>query len=259
MALVLGKDAVVLDFAGPLEVFVGAATMDGKSLFAPYMVAAKKDPITVGGGMRVVPDHDFKSAPQPKIIVIPAMNFSEKDAEMFDWIRVSSKATDVTMSVCNGAFVLAKTGLLDGKSATCHHGGFFQFAISYPNVNLKRGARFVENGNLASAGGISSGIDLALRVVERYGGHDLAVQVADGMEYQGKGWLDPNSNEVYARMPDLTGAHPLCPICLGEAGPSISTNYKGKTFYFCMKEHKEVFVKHTDVYERFLAEDAQAG
>ncbi|MBV8213584.1 MAG: DJ-1/PfpI family protein [Verrucomicrobia bacterium] len=259
VAFVLGKDAEVLDFAGPLEVFAGAVTKDGRPLFAPYMVAENKDPVTVGGGMKVLPDYDFKSAPQPKLIVIPAMNFSVGDTEMFDWIRGASKATDLTMSVCNGAFVLAKTGLLDGKSATCHHGGFFGFAARYPDVHLRRGARFVEDGNLASAGGISSGIDLALRVVERYVGHDLAVQVADGMEYQGKGWLDPNSNEVYAKMPELTGAHPLCPVCLQDADRSISTDYKGKTVCFCSKGHKDVFEKHTDVYDRFLAEDTAIG
>jgi putative intracellular protease/amidase/YHS domain-containing protein len=258
VAFVLGKGAVVLDFAGPLEVFTGAMTKDGRMLFAPYMVAATKAPVSVGVGMKVVPDHDFKSAPQPKIIVIPAMNFSAKDTEMIDWIRAASKATDVTMSVCNGAFLLAKTGLLDGKSATCHHAGFFEFAATYPNVHLKRGARFVEDGNLASAGGISSGIDLAMRVVERYVGHALALQVADGMEYQGKGWLDPNSNEVYAKMPELTGARPLCAICMMETDRSIVTSYKGQSFYFCMKDHKEIFEKHTDVYDRFLAEDTQA-
>jgi putative intracellular protease/amidase/YHS domain-containing protein len=258
VALVLGKGAEVLDFTGPLEVFSGAAEMNGKPLFAPYMVAAEKEPVTVGGGMKVVPDYDFSSAPQPKVIVIPAMLFSDKDTAMFDWIRAASKGADLTMSVCNGAFVLAKTGLLDGKSATCHHGGFFAFAAMYPNVHLKRGARFVEQGNVASAGGISSGIDLALRVVERYGGHDMAVQVADGMEYQGKGWLDPNSNEVYAKMPELTGAHPLCPVCLGKAERSITAQYKGKTLYFCMQEHKVMFEKHTDVFDRFVAEDAKA-
>lgn len=258
VAFVLGKDAEVLDFAGPLEVFAGAVTKDGKQLFTPYMVAASKAPVTVGGGMKIVPDHDFKSAPQPKVIVIPAMNFSEKDSEMFDWIRTASKATDVTMSVCNGAFVLAKTGLLDGKSATAHHGGFFGFAATYPQVHLKRGARFVEEGNLASVGGISSGIDLALRVVERYVGHDLTVQVADGMEYQGKGWLNPDSNEAYARMPGLTGAHPLCPVCLGDAQRTIRTSHKGKTLYFCSQGCKGMFEKHTDVYDRFVAEDAQA-
>jgi putative intracellular protease/amidase/YHS domain-containing protein len=257
VALVLGKDAEVLDFAGPLEVFAGAYTRDKKQLFAPYMVAASKVPVTVGGGMKVLPDHDFKSAPQPKLIVIPAMIFSEKDTEMFDWIRTASKGTDLTMSVCNGACVLAKTGLLDGKSATCHHGGFFGFAATYPLVHLKRGARFVEEGNLASAGGISSGIDLALRVVERYLGRELTVQVADGMEYQGKGWLNPDSNEAYAKMPELTDTHPICAVCLMNTARSISTNYKGKTFYFCSKDHKETFGKHTDVYDRFVAEDTR--
>jgi len=256
VAFVLGKDAEVLDIAGPLEVFAGASTKGGNPLFAPYMVAASKFPVTVGGGMKVLPDHDFKSAPQPKLIVIPAMTFSEKDTGMLNWIRTASKRTDLTMSVCNGAFVLAKTGLLDGKSATCHHGGFFGFAADYPQVHLKRGARFVEEGNLASAGGISSGIDLALRVVERYVGHELAAQVADGMEYQGKGWLNPESNEAYAKMPELNGAHPVCAVCFMDATRSISAGYKGMTFYFCSNGHRETFVKHTDVYDRFIAEDA---
>src|SRR5580692_10911706 len=79
VAFVLGKDAEVLDFAGPLEVFATASTKDGKQLVAPYMVAVSKDPVTVGGGLQVLPDHDFKSAPQPKVIVIPAMNFSAQD------------------------------------------------------------------------------------------------------------------------------------------------------------------------------------
>jgi putative intracellular protease/amidase/YHS domain-containing protein len=257
-AFVLGKDAEVLDFCGPLEVFAGAATKDGKQLFAPYMVAATKDPVTVGGGMKVVPDYDFKSAPQPKVIVIPAMNTTGAPQEMYDWIRAVSKGTDVTMSVCNGAFVLAKTGLLNGKSATSHHGGYFSFAATYPDAHLKRGARFVEEGNLACSGGISSGIDLALRVVERYVGRDLTEQVIDGMEYQGKGWLNPDSNESFARMPELPGEPPICPVCLMGADHAISSNYKGKTYYFCSVSHQEMFQKHTDVFERFLAEDAAA-
>jgi len=257
-AFVLGKDAEVLDFCGPLEVFAGAATKDGKQLLEPYMVAATKDPVTVGGGMKVVPDYDFKTAPQPKVIVIPAMNTIGASQEMYDWILAASKGTDVTMSVCNGAFVLAKTGLLNGKSATAHHGGYFSFAARFPDVHLKRGARFVEEGNLACSGGISSGIDLALRVVERYVGRDLTEQVIDGMEYQGKGWLNPDSNESFARMPELLGEPPICPVCLMGVDRTISSSYKGKTYYFCSDNHKEMFQKHTDVFERFLAEDAAA-
>ena len=257
-AFVLGKYAEVLDFCGPLEVFAGSVTKDGKQLFAPYMVAGGKDPVTVGGGMKVVPDYDFKTAPQPKVIVIPAMDMTGAPQEMYDWIRAASTGTDVTMSVCNGAFVLAKTGLLKGKSATAHHGGYFGFAATYPEVRLKRGARFVEEGNLASSGGISSGIDLALRVVERYVGRDLTEQVIDGMEYQGKGWLNPDSNESFARMPELLGEYPICPVCLMGADSTISSSYKGKTYHFCSKDHKEMFEKHTDVFDRFLAEDVAA-
>jgi len=256
-AFVLGKLAEVLDFAGPLEVFAGAATKTGKPLFAPYMVAATKAPVTVGGNMKVMPDYTFKTAPAPKVIVIPAMDFSGEPQEMCDWIRTASKNTDVTMSVCNGAFVLAKTGLLSGKPAVCHHGAFFRFSAIYPDVHLKRGARFVEVGNLASAGGISSGIDLAIRVVQRYLGTDAVIDLADGMEYQGKGWENPDSNEAYAKLPNFTEEHPLCPVCLSEADRSINTTYKGKTYYFCAKNEKEFFEKHTTVFDQMLAEDAK--
>jgi len=256
-AFVLGPGSVVLDFCGPLEVFSDAYTKDGKPLFAPYMVAASKDPVVVGGGMKVVPDYTFKTAPQPKIIVIPAMDRMTASLDMYEWIRNASKATDVTMSVCNGAFVLAKTGLLSGKSATCHHGGYFRFAAEFPDVHLKRGARFVEEDNLASAGGISSGIDLALRVVERYLGKQGALDVADGMEYQGKGWLDPNSNNAYAKLVPSNDEHPICPVCQMDADKTIRSSYKGKTYYFCSTSERDIFDKHPEIIDRFLADDSR--
>ena len=218
---------------------------------------ALKEPVTVSGGMKVLPDYTFKTAPAPKLIVIPAMDTHQAPAEMYDWIRTASKGTDVTMSVCNGAFILAKTGLLSGKQATAHHGGYLRFAGTFPDVRLKRGARFVEDGKFATAGGVSSGIDLALRVVERYVGRDIAAQVADGMEYQGKGWLNPDSNDAYATMPEFNEAHPVCPLCFMDGGPlHQDARYKGKTYYFCAPSEKEFFDKHLDVFERFLAEDA---
>ena len=256
VAIVIGKDAEVLDFTGPLEVFSQAYTQYGKPLFAPYMVAATLEPVRVGGGMKVVPDHTFKTAPPPKIIVIPAMALDAATPEMIEWIRKASKSTDVTMSVCNGAFVLAKSGLLSGKRATAHHGGYFRFAAMYPEVHLNRGARFVEDGNIASAGGVSSGIDLALRVVERYVGREIARQVADGIEYQGKGWLNPDSNEAYAKMPVLDENRPVCPLCRMVGDRTIKSGYKGKTYYFCSEDEKAFFDKHLDEFERFLAEDA---
>jgi putative intracellular protease/amidase/YHS domain-containing protein len=256
VAFVIAKRAEVLDFAGPLEVFAGAGATEGKQLFTPYMVAAAKEPVTVGAGMKVVPEYTFGTAPAPRVVVIPAMDLDDTGPEMYDWIRSVSKTTDVTMSVCNGAFVLAKTGLLAGKSATCHHSGYFRFAGTYPDVHLKRGARFVVEGNLASAGGVSSGIDLALNVVDRYLGRDATLSLADLLEYQGSGWLNPDSNVAYARLPKFEEAHPICPVCLMNVDRSIKSTYKSKTYYFCASSEKEFFEQHLNVFDRFLMEDA---
>ena len=191
--------------------------------------------------MKIVPDYTFQTAPAPKVIVIPAQN-GESPA-MLDWIRKSASTADVTMSACTGAYVLAKTGLLSGKAATTHHSSYTEFAMEFPDIQLKRGARFVEAGNLASAGGLSSGIDLALRVVERYYGRERAEQTADMMEYQGQGWLDPNSNQAYAKARISTDEHPLCPVCSMDADPGVMSAYKGKKYYFCSQDHKAMFDK----------------
>jgi len=90
-------------------------------------------------------------------------------------------------------------------------------------------------------------------------GRDRALEVADGMEYQGKGWQNPNSNEVYAKMHAFTEEHPLCPVCLMEGDRSIKTSYKGKTYYFCAQSEKEFFEKHAEVFDRFTSEDAALG
>jgi YHS domain-containing protein len=147
------------------------------------------------------------------------------------------------MSVCTGAFVLAKTGLLNGKSATTYHGAFQRFAMQFPEIQLKRGARFVENGNLATAGGLSSGIDLALRVIERYYGRQVAQKTAYNMEYQGEGWMNPDSNQIYATSPVSTPEHPLCAICGMDVDPKIAPKslFKGGTYYFCSEDDKKTF------------------
>lgn len=242
VAFVLSKGAVVIDFCGPWEVFENVSIPGAQ--YAPfnlYTVAETTDPIRASGGMKIIPDYTFGNAPAPKIIVIPAQDGTTE--AMLEWIRRSTKSTDVTMSVCTGAFVLAKTGLLAGKSATTHHGAYKELATEFPDIKVKRGARFVEEGNLASAGGLSSGIDLALRVVERYYGLQTASETAYQMEYQGEGWRNPDSNNVYAKAPISTEKHPLCPVCEMEVDIATAPRsvYKGKTYYFCTRQHKEVF------------------
>jgi len=213
--------------------------------FQLYTVAESTKPIHTSGGMTIVPQYSLDNAPAPKVIVIPAQG--GRSEAMLSWIRKSSKGSDVTMSVCTGAFLLAKTGLLSGKAATTHHSSFSLLAVDFPDIQVRRGARYVEMGNLATAGGLSSGIDLALRVVERYFGTAVAAETAYQMEYLGDGWKNPDSNQVYAVDRVSTREHPLCPVCQMEIDPSaegtFKSIYQNKPYYFCSKEHKEAFDK----------------
>jgi putative intracellular protease/amidase/YHS domain-containing protein len=241
VAFVISDGAVVIDFAGPWEVFQDVHDSQGHGFFNLYTVAETTKPITASAGLKIVPDYTFQTAPSPKVTVIPAQN--GESAAMLEWIRKSARTADVTMSVCTGAYVLAKTGLLSGKAATTHHSAYSEFAMQFPDIQLKRGARFVEDGNLASSGGLSSGVDLALRLVERYYGRERAEKTADMMEYQGQGWLNPNSNQAYAKARVSTDAHPVCPVCEMDGNPALKSVYKGKNYYFCSPDHKAVFDK----------------
>src|SRR5881296_3376708 len=232
VAFVISNGAQVIDFTGPWEVFQDVM-VPGRTdhPFRPYTVSESTSPIHASGGMKIVPDYTFENAPAPKVIVIPAQ--SQPSAATLEWIRKSTKTTDVTMSVCTGAFVLAKTGLLSGKAATTYHRAFVRFATQFPDIHLKRGARFVEDGNLATAGGLASGIDLAIRVVERYYVCFFKQKTAYDMEYQGQGWMDRNSNQIYATTPVSTAEHPLCPVCQMDVDPATAPKslFKGKTYY----------------------------
>jgi putative intracellular protease/amidase/YHS domain-containing protein len=242
VAFVISEGAQMIDFAGPWEVFQDVMIPGGpEHPFRLYTVSESTSPIRASGGMKIIPDYDFKNAPAPKVIVIPAQ--SEPTEATLEWIRRSTKKTDVTMSVCTGAFLLAKAGLLSGKSATTYHGAFRTFAAQFPDIHLKRGARFVEDGNVATAGGLSSGIDLALRVVERYFGRDIAQRTAYDLEYQGQGWTDPDSNQIYAEERVSTNEHPLCPVCGMDVDPATAPKsvFKGTTYYFCSDDEKKTF------------------
>jgi transcriptional regulator GlxA family with amidase domain len=179
VAFLLGKGANVIDTSGPWEVFQDT-TVDGKDPFELYTVAPEKELVRMTGGLEIMPKYTLKDAPQPHVVVVPAQK-SHPDA--LRWLSTVSQGTDVTVSVCTGAFQLARAGLLKGQSATTHHDFFDNFAKEFPDVNLQRGLRFVDNGRIATAGGLTSGIDLALHIVERYFGREAADTTATYMEY----------------------------------------------------------------------------
>jgi transcriptional regulator GlxA family with amidase domain len=184
VAFLVSAGSNVIDMAGPWEVFQDAVAEPGFRLFT---VADGTQPVRLTGGLHVIPDYSVESAPRPHVVVVPAMRGTPR---VHEWLRTVSATTDLTMSVCTGAFQLARAGLLKGKAATTHHDFWDAFARDFPDVQLKRGLRFVEGApNIATAGGLTSGVDLALRTVERYFGRSVAQRTAEYMEYGGKGWI----------------------------------------------------------------------
>ena len=192
VAFAISEGVTVIDFAGPWEVFQDVHVpergkdMEDQMPFELFTVSDKTEPITGSGGLKLVPDYTFETAPSAKIVVVPAQKGSDA---LHAWLRKVTETTDITMSVCTGAFQLGKAGLLSGKYATTHHDFLDRFAKTFPDVKVKRGLRFVEGDKISTAGGLSSGIDLALRVVDRYFGRNVAQTTATYMEYQGKGWI----------------------------------------------------------------------
>jgi transcriptional regulator GlxA family with amidase domain len=192
VAVAISEGVTVIDFTGPWEVFQDVMVPErggdheNQMPFQLFTVSASKDVVTGSGGLRIAPDHTFESCPPPRVIVVPAQSGSKA---LHAWLRKASEKADLTMSVCTGAFQLARAGLLSGKTATTHHDFTDDLARGFPDIRVQRGLRFVENGRIATAGGLTSGIDLALRVVERYFGRAVAERTAVYMEYQSKGWI----------------------------------------------------------------------
>jgi len=188
VAVVLTHGANVMDFAGAWEVFQDTPFPGTEEpAFRLYTVSDSRAPLTLTGGLKVVPDYTFDYAPPPAVIVVGAQAGSPR---MLQWLRQvnASERTQVLMSVCTGAFKLAQAGILDGKSATTHHDFFDEFSRRFPKVNLVRGERFVQSGpHLFTAGGLTSGVDLALHIVELYFGAESARRTAAYMEYARRG------------------------------------------------------------------------
>lgn len=193
VAFVMGPGATMIDFAGPWEVFQDTQPGDQPAFYL-YTVADSTDELRTSGnyvdgkpmGLRFRPDYSFADAPQPKIIMMGAQR--DHTPAKIDWIRQAAAKADYVGSTCTGAFLLAKTGLLDGLSATTHHDFFDSFEKDFPKVKLVRDARFVDNGKFITAGGLTSGIDGALHIVDRMHGRQMADHVVKYMEYGGAGW-----------------------------------------------------------------------
>jgi transcriptional regulator GlxA family with amidase domain len=197
VGILLFDDVEVLDFAGPFEVFsrtrlqpgVEARRSEATAPLEVFTVASSRRTVTATGGLRVEPHHDFVSTPRIDLLVVPG-GFGTRalldDTKILTWIREVARETQRTTSVCTGALLLAKAGLLAGRRATTHWAALDLLQSVDPTIQLQRDARVVKDGIITSAG-VSAGIDMALDVVEDMFGEAVAVDVAKYIEFERRG------------------------------------------------------------------------
>lgn len=212
VAFTLGKGAQVIDVAGPWEVFQDV-NIDNCCPFDLYTVAAEKTLIAMSGGLQVLPNFAVADAPQPDIILSPAHT---NCVAINNWIRAVSGKTTIVSAVCTGVYNRAEAGLLDGLLVTTYYRSFDSLQAKFPLVNLHRGLRFVDQGKVITAGGLTSCIDMSLYIVQRFFGTQVAENTAQALEYEGSGWRCNNGLKQSARerrrgsgnlaMPNKSGA-----------------------------------------------------
>lgn len=199
VAIFIYQGVEVLDFSGPAEVFA-ATSLNGARPFNVYTVAATSDAIESQGFMDVMPDYTIHNCPKPDILVLPggSTRASLKNEQVITWIKQTAPELDVALSVCTGAFLLAKAGLLDGRTATTWHGAIERLRKFAPQTKVLENTRFVDNGRIMTTAGVSAGIDGSLHVVSKLLGEDVARATARYMEYDK--W-QPDAGYIIEREP----------------------------------------------------------
>lgn len=201
VGIVLFNDIEVLDFCGPFEVFSVVRLNEERrreepSPFEVLLLAEKNDPVTTSGGMRVVPGATFGTCPKLDIIVAPGGWGTRREMGnpvMLHWLLERNTEAETLTSVCTGAMLLGSAGLLDGLHATTHWRSLDWMRDSFPAVTVEYGLHVVEDGRVVTSAGISAGIDMALMVVARYHGEEVARATARHMEYP---YPDSNARRV---------------------------------------------------------------
>ena len=176
------SDGRVLSGRGDVEFF------NGKELspcFDVRLVTSNGQPFRCLNGVRLVPDGSMHDVRKTDLIVVSSILDIEKvlarQPEVVDWLLFMHGRGAHIATICSGAFVLAETGLLDGKTATTHWGFAEQFEKRYPRVELKLERLITDEGTLFCSGGYNAGIDLSLYLVEKYCGHEVALQSSKSM------------------------------------------------------------------------------
>ena len=190
VGILIFDEVEVLDFCGPFEVFSIARdpddTAEDRPLFRAVTVAEENRIISCRGGLLVQPHHTIDDHPSIDILVVPGGQGTRRERlndRLLDWIAAQDRSTELTTSVCTGAFLLAERGILDQRRATTHWASVDWMRQQYPTVTMLADERVVDEGRVITSAGVSAGIDMALHVVARLHGAGTAAWTARRMEY----------------------------------------------------------------------------
>jgi transcriptional regulator GlxA family with amidase domain len=180
-------NAEVLDFSGPFEVFSTAKRL-GATHLNVFLVAESNKLVAARGGYHIMPHHSFQTHPIIDVLVVVGGVHTDEmnKSQVIDWIRSVDHTAQRVVSVCTGAFLLAKAALLDDLSVTTHWEDMDDLARDFPTLTVLANKRWVASGKYMTSGGISAGIDMSLHLVAQLYNPTLAQQVAHQMEYR---WL----------------------------------------------------------------------
>lgn len=186
IGIFLFNEVEVLDFAGAFEVF-SLAESQGVKAFNVFTVSETGKMISARNGLMVVPHYSFGNHPPIDVLIIPGGYGAEHveilNPVVLEWIKKCQTTAALTASICTGAFLLAEAGLLNGINATTHWMDYERLESEYPKVNVIRDVKYVDQGSIMTAGGISAGINLCLHIVSCLQGEVSARHIARKMEF----------------------------------------------------------------------------
>lgn len=180
-------NAEVLDFSGPFEVFSTADRLHSNNLKLNVFLIGETDlVIKARGGFCVTPKYNIHNHPAlDLLIVVGGIHYKElQKNRVIDWLEQQAKIVPIMASICTGAFLLAKAGVLNNYHATTHWSDIEEFKQTFNDISIIENVRWVDNQNVITSGGISAGIDMSLHLVARLCSQQLALLTAKQMEFQ---------------------------------------------------------------------------
>jgi transcriptional regulator GlxA family with amidase domain/YHS domain-containing protein len=273
VAIFIYEGVELLDFSGPYEVFGNTGGFNVYTVsYLPEVSVYPQNKI------KLKPDYQLVDCPKPDILIFPGATPEGvmrvyMNEEVMKWVKETNEQTQLTMSVCTGAYFLSKAGILDGKSATTHHGAIDYLQQYTPKAKILRNTRFVEDGKIITTAGVSAGLDGALHIVEKLKGMEVAQKTASLMEYDHwkpnmgivVGAINQKSTNKKTKKPikksnakmtkneevikDFLAEEtdPVCKMHIDKNTKQLS-EYKGRKVGFCSIVCKEMFDKSPKKY-----------